>query len=219
MQIEWQHIDHVFFDMDGTLLDLHYDNHFWQHHLPKRYAEIHNLPVQEAIKNLTHQIQSIEGQLNWYCLDYWAQTLNIDLVALKHETAHKIQWRPYAEAFLKNLKAREIPLYLVTNAHPKAIQIKNEHQPLTHYFDQVISSHDYQAEKESAQFWKTLSKHLPFNPDKTLFFDDNIQVLTSAKINGRLGHLYGIAKPDSRRPVLTTSPFPLVTCFSTLLKN
>ena len=27
--VEWSKIDTVFFDMDGTLLDLHFDNYFW----------------------------------------------------------------------------------------------------------------------------------------------------------------------------------------------
>ena len=36
-------IDTVLLDMDGTLLDLHYDNHFWLEHLPQRYAELHGI--------------------------------------------------------------------------------------------------------------------------------------------------------------------------------
>ena len=37
--INWPQIDTVFLDMDGTLLDLHFDNHFWREHMPRRYAE------------------------------------------------------------------------------------------------------------------------------------------------------------------------------------
>ena len=32
---DWQEIDTVLLDMDGTLLDLHYDNYFWLTHIPK----------------------------------------------------------------------------------------------------------------------------------------------------------------------------------------
>ena len=29
LPLAWRDIDTVLLDMDGTLLDLHYDNHFW----------------------------------------------------------------------------------------------------------------------------------------------------------------------------------------------
>ena len=47
--INWHAIDAVLFDMDGTLLDLHYDNYFWNCHLPQHYAALHQLPVAEAV--------------------------------------------------------------------------------------------------------------------------------------------------------------------------
>src|SRR5688572_6670841 len=34
--IDWNAVDTVLLDMDGTLLDLHFDNYFWLTHLPKR---------------------------------------------------------------------------------------------------------------------------------------------------------------------------------------
>ncbi|HBT55971.1 MAG TPA: haloacid dehalogenase, partial [Pseudomonas sp.] len=32
--LNWNAIDTVLLDMDGTLLDLHFDNHFWLEHMP-----------------------------------------------------------------------------------------------------------------------------------------------------------------------------------------
>ena len=219
MNINWNHIEKVFFDMDGTLLDLHYDNHFWEQHLPKRYAEIQGLSIEIANDILKRRIHSLQGKIEWYCIDFWSDTLNLDIMTLKYETAHRIQWRPYAEKLLKRLKARGISLYLVTNAHPKSIAIKHQHQPLTHYFDDIISSHDYQAAKESTLFWSTLKERLEYSPAKTLFFDDNIAVLTSAKENGQLTNLFDIAKPDSQRPKRQRSLFPMIECFSTILPD
>ena len=31
---DWSRIDHVLLDLDGTLLDLDFDNHFWQTLVP-----------------------------------------------------------------------------------------------------------------------------------------------------------------------------------------
>ena len=41
--LDWSRIDTVLLDMDGTLLDLNFDNYFWQKHLPLRYAEARGL--------------------------------------------------------------------------------------------------------------------------------------------------------------------------------
>ena len=104
MRINWLDIDTVLLDMDGTLLDLHYDNHFWLTHLPHRYANLHDIPFNTARSELTQQIERLRGTLEWYCLDYWSEHLKLDLVALKHETKNNIQHRPYATAFLNFLR-------------------------------------------------------------------------------------------------------------------
>ena len=46
--LNWSDIHTVLLDMDGTLLDLHFDNHFWLEHFPARYSEQHGIIVEEA---------------------------------------------------------------------------------------------------------------------------------------------------------------------------
>ena len=46
--VDWNQIELLLLDMDGTLLDLHFDNHFWLEHVPRRYAEMHDLPPEAA---------------------------------------------------------------------------------------------------------------------------------------------------------------------------
>ena len=67
--VPWHHIDTVLFDMDGTLLDLHFDNHFWIDYLPQRYAQIHGLDEALIKPQLAQQFAAIRGQLNWYSVD------------------------------------------------------------------------------------------------------------------------------------------------------
>ncbi|NLD01354.1 MAG: haloacid dehalogenase, partial [Gammaproteobacteria bacterium] len=52
-QLPWAHIDTVLLDMDGTLLDLHFDNFFWLKYLPQCYAEKNNLSLAQADAYLT----------------------------------------------------------------------------------------------------------------------------------------------------------------------
>jgi len=88
--IDWDDIHDVLLDMDGTLLDLHFDNHFWQEVLPRHYARGRGLDVVTAKTVLDPIFRRREGSLNWYCLDYWTRELNIDIATLKQEAAHTL---------------------------------------------------------------------------------------------------------------------------------
>ena len=57
--LDWSKISTVLLDMDGTILDLHFDNHFWLHHLPLRYSEIHQVNLAEAKKSLVDHYLSL----------------------------------------------------------------------------------------------------------------------------------------------------------------
>ncbi len=49
---DWETVDTVLLDMDGTLLDKHFDDFFWEHYVPEIYAENNDLTPLEARKEL-----------------------------------------------------------------------------------------------------------------------------------------------------------------------
>tara|TARA_B100001063_G_C16728454_1_gene537851 strand:+ start:423 stop:1094 length:672 start_codon:yes stop_codon:yes gene_type:complete len=214
--IDWSQIDTVFFDMDGTLLDLHFDNYFWLEHLPKRYIELKKLPHEQAMKKLHTMFETYQGSLNWYCLDFWSDELELDIVELKREVSERISYRPHVRQFLTQLHAMGLNLAIVTNAHRGSINLKLEQTDLKQYFDEIICSHDYKAPKEEALFWESLQSSRPFDVTKTAFFDDNDSVLQAAK-NFGMTQLFSIAQPDSQKAVRTHGDFPLVHDFLDLL--
>jgi putative hydrolase of the HAD superfamily len=185
--------------MDGTLLDLYFDNHFWLHHLPVAYASAQNMSLLDAKQQLVARFAAEQGTLNWYCLDFWAQELNLDIPTLKKEIAHLIRPRPGALDFLQALNDCRKEAWLITNAHRKSLSIKLAHTPLSSLCNRIISSHDYRFPKESPDFWKTLQSQAPFNPTRTLFIDDSESVLHAAQHYG-IAHLLTIAQPDSQLP-------------------
>lgn len=196
--IDWQCIDTVLLDMDGTLLDLHFDNYFWLVHLPERYAEEHGVSLNEAKAYLGAQIHDREGTLQWYCLDHWSELVKLDIPALKREIKHKIQIRPYAEQFLQRLKKLGKRLILITNCHPDGIDIKFDVTNIDQWLDIVISSHEFSSPKEDQQFWQKLAQREHFNPQRTVFIDDTPRILRSAQTFG-IKHLVCVTAPDSQK--------------------
>jgi len=205
--INWSTIDTVLLDMDGTLLDLHFDNHFWLEHLPLRYAQHVGRPLELVHTELMTRIDREQGTLNWYCLDYWTRELGMDIRQLKEEVQHLISFRPQVQDFLAELKHSHQRLILVTNAHRKSLSLKLSLTGLDQYFDQVISSHDFGMPKEDVLFWEALQQVEPFDKSRTLLIDDSASVLRSAHRYG-IGHLLTILQPDSRKAPRPESEFP-----------
>lgn len=216
---DWTEIDTVLLDMDGTLLDLHFDNHFWLRHVPSSYAEAQGISFTEARAILDKKYADVAGTLEWYCVDHWSQQLGLDIALLKQEVNHLIQVHPHVLDFLKMLEDAGKQRILVTNAHQKSISIKMEKTQLQGHLDRIISSHDIGLPKEDINFWHRLQEQIPFDRQRTLFVDDSLAVLRSARDYG-MGHLLAILSPDSRQAPCEEDVFdgiPGVRNFSSLL--
>ena len=216
MSLPWSEIDSVFLDMDGTLLDLRFDNHFWMEHVPKRYAESHGLDVEACKQDLMARYKGVEGSLNWYCVDYWSRELTLDIALLKEEVDHLITVHPHVIEFLDALRRCKKRVVLVTNAHTKSIALKMNRTPLGGHLDAVICSHDLGLPKEDTVFWERLRAVEPYDKDRTLFVDDSLAVLHSARAHG-IGHVLAITDADSQGPPRETGDFPAIANFSELL--
>jgi len=142
MPINWHDIDTVLLDMDGTLLDRHFDDHFWLEHVPKRYAAKHGCTVEESKVKLYAMFRSQENTLNWTDLDYWTDQLGLDIPMLKQEVEHLIAIHPDVIKFLEFLRAEQKGIHLVTNAHGKTLALKMKKTRLGSYFDSIVSAHD-----------------------------------------------------------------------------
>lgn len=197
--INWNDIDTVLLDMDGTLLDLHYDNTLWNDLLPQRYSETHGVTLHDARATLFAKMREVHGKLKFYCLDHWAEFTQLDIIGLHAELAHLVEYRPNAKAFLRRLQTSRRRALLVTNAHRDSLSVKNQHSQLVERLDADISCHDYGAPKEDADFWRQLHQHHPYDPSRTLLIDDNAAVLNAATASG-ICHVLTVIQPDSARP-------------------
>jgi len=208
----WNAIDTVILDMDGTLLDLYFDTQVWNHTLPERFAAASGRSIEEAKAEVARRLDSARGTLDWYCLDYWSEHLDIDVAGLERELGHLVTPRPGAIDFLERLAASDHRVILATNAHPSGMQRKFELTGIDRYFDDVASSHDYGDCKESGRFWKVFCDAFAVDPSAALLIDDNHSVLDAAREFG-IAFVYGVRLPDTRGPAVTSSDFYCLESF------
>lgn len=212
----WADCSTVLLDMDGTLLDLSFDNWFWREAVPRCLARVHGTSAEEARAGLFEHYSRKTGSLQWYCIDYWTSELGLDLRALKAAASHRIRYLPGARDFLLRAQASGKRLVLVTNAHVDVLQVKKDISGLGGYFEACVSSHEFGVPKESAQFWPLLQERLGFDPQGTLFVDDSEPVLDAAAAFG-LQAVVAVTRPDTRRAPQAATRHPAIEKVADLL--
>jgi len=180
--------------------------------VPAEYAQDNGLSLQEAKIQLAPLFKAQSGTLNWYCIDYWSDTLGFSIAELKRKQSHGVNWRPEAENFLKYLHESHCDAVLITNAHPETLAIKLERVNLAPWLDHIFTSHEFNAPKESQDFWRGLQEAHPFDPASALFIDDSEPVLASAEKFG-IGHLITLRQPDSTGPIRKETRYPAIHHF------
>lgn len=214
--IDWQRIETVFLDMDGTLLDLNFDTYFWMEHVPRRFSEKHGMELETAKAQLMTRYLAIMGTIEWYSIDYWTSELELDIALLKEEVDHLIAVHPYVTDFLDAVRAARKRVVLVTNAHMKSLQLKMDRTRLGGHFDRLICSHELGLPKEAPEFWGRLREMETFDPQRTLLVDDSLPVLRSARQYG-IGWLLAVYEPDSRQPRRDVAEFDAIETFRDIM--
>jgi len=214
----WQEIETVLLDLDGTLLDKYFDDFFWEEFVPEVFARKNRIEMCAAKTQLLNSYNKVASTLEWTDLDYWSNELHLDIPLLKREVSHLIALRPQVIEFLEYLQEIKKKTYLVTNAHPKTLELKLEKIDIAKHFTAIFCSKDVGIAKEQPEFWDRLKVLLPFKKNRTLFADDTERVLQSARSYG-LFHLVHIAQPSSRLPAAFSSDFQSILNFQELMAS
>jgi putative hydrolase of the HAD superfamily len=214
----WDRIDDVLLDMDGTLLDRHFDNFFFEEELPRRYARLHALPFEEARDRLMAMYRSVEGELAWTDLHYWTERVGIDVVAMHKELDHMIGFLPGAEAFLQYLRELGKRVTIVTNAHRSGVAVKAAKTGLDRLVDRIVDAFEVGYLKMRPEYWPACRRLLGFNPARSFYMDDDERCLIAAQHFG-VAHVIHSARSSSQLPPAPLARFPSVSSFAPLLNG
>ncbi|MBM4123671.1 MAG: haloacid dehalogenase [Nitrospira sp.] len=215
---DWSHVDDVLLDMDGTLLDRHFDNFFFEEELPRRYAAKRGLSFEAAREQLLAMYRSVETELDWTDLHYWTRALDIDVVALTKEFDHLIDFHPDALEFLGYLKAQGKRVHIVTNAHEAGIEIKVAKTGVDRHVHRIVNAFEIGCLKMRAEYWPTCRQLIGFDPVRSLYVDDDEACLAAAQDYG-IGHLYHRSKSSSQLPPQPSSRYRSIESFHDLMKR
>ncbi|MEQ1655403.1 MAG: HAD family hydrolase [Nitrospira sp.] len=216
--INWAEIDDVLLDMDGTLLDRHFDNFFFEEELPRRYAALQGLPFEESRDRLMAMYRSVEGELAWTDLHYWTERVGIDVVAMHRELDHLIGFLPGAEPFLMEVRRRGKRITILTNAHASGVEVKTAKTGLDRYVDRIVDAAEVGYLKMRSEYWPTCQKLVGFDPARALFVDDDEGCLHAAQRFG-LARIIHSAKSSSQLPPEASSTFTSIEYMTALLNG
>lgn len=216
--IDWERIDDVLLDMDGTLLDRHFDNFLFEEELPRRYAALHRLSCEESRDRLMAMYRSVEGELAWTDLHYWTKRVGIDVVALHKELDHMIGFLPGAEEFLHHLRSLGKRVTIITNAHEAGVSVKTAKTGLDRLVGRIVDAFEVGSLKMRPEYWPSCQRLLGFDPARSLYMDDDEGCLIAAKRFG-VAHLVHSAKSSSQLPPAPLAEFLSITGFASLLNG
>ncbi len=214
---DWQKIDTVLLDMDGTLLDLHFDNHFWLEYVPRRYAEARGIDLAEARQAAACAlpgyrrarwtgIASITGRASWG----WTSPCS------RKRCDHLIGVHPHVTDFLDLLAQAGKRRVLVTNAHQKSLELKMRRTRLGERLDHVVCAHDLGLPKEDQGFWVRLRRRSRSTRSARC---SSTTAWRCCARHGSYGiaNLLAILRPDTRQAERQVDEFPAVPGFGDLL--
>ena len=218
LDLDWNNIDTVLLDMDGTLLDLAFDSQFWLQDVPAALSLQHAIPLENARQIIHDEYLAVQHTMNWYCFDYWSERLDLDIYQMTTNIGKNARLREDTVPFLRHLRASGRETILLTNAHPHSLSVKIEHTGLDQHLDLLLSTHTFGYPKEDQRLWAAVQQQTGFNPGRTLFVDDGEPILNAAKTFG-IRYCLGIENPDSSGANKSFQGHPSINDYRDLLPS
>jgi len=156
----------ISFDVDGTLVDLEYNDLIWFKEIPELVAKKKKISFEKSLKYVHEEYAKLgEHNLNWYDINYWISYFGIEI------SPDKI-FEKYVISLLEELKKKYI--LIVITAMPREFLIPKM-KNLEKYFKFSFSALSDFKELKNSEIYSKISKALKVPPKQILHIGEFIK--------------------------------------------
>ena len=163
----------ISFDVDGTLVDLEYNDLIWFKEIPELVARKKKISFEKSLKFVHEEYAKLgEHNLNWYDINYWISYFGIEISPDKIFEKYEPQVKIYPEviSLLEELKKKYI--LIVITAMPREFLIPKM-KNLEKYFKFSFSALSDFKELKNSEIYSKISKALKVPPKQILHIGDH----------------------------------------------
>lgn len=146
--------------------------------LPEAVAHNKGISLNDAKKDIYKTSKELYGTLPWYELRFWEDRYETNLIAIAEKNKSYAMFIDGAHEALQFIASLDKKVFFLTNCDSRLLKVKSSQVPLLNFADSWISSVDIGVVKEDQKFWKIALEKLNIQPSKSIFFDDNINIIT-----------------------------------------
>lgn len=155
--------------------------------VPEAVALNKGISLNDAKEDIYKTSKELYGTLPWYELRFWEERYETNLIGIAEKNKSYAMFIDGAHEALQFIASLDKKVFFLTNCDSRLLKVKSSQVPLLNFADSWISSVDIGVVKEDQNFWKIALEKLNIEPSKSIFFDDNINIVNAA-------NKYGIKK-------------------------
>jgi len=163
----------ISFDLDGTLVDLEYNDLIWFKEIPELVAKKKKISFEKSLKLIHEEYTKLgEHDLNWYDINYWISYFGIEISPNKIFEKYEPQVKIYPEVIplLEELKKNFI--LIVITAMPREFLVPKM-KKLEKYFKFSFSALSDFKELKNSEIYSKISKAIKVHPEQILHVGDH----------------------------------------------
>ena len=163
----------ISFDVDGTLVELEYNDLIWFKEIPQLIASKGKISFEDAKKLALKEYDNLgEHNLNWYDIKYWVKyfDLNIPYIEILKKYESQVKIFPEVIPLLEKLK-KDYTLIAIT-AMPREF-LNPKMKKLGKYFQYKFSAISDFKELKNSEIYSKISQTLKVNPEEILHIGDH----------------------------------------------
>ena len=172
--------------------------------LPEAVAHNKGISLSDAKKDIYKTSKELYGTLPWYELKFWEDRYETNLIAIAEKNKSYAMFIDGAHEALQFIASLDKKVFFLTNCDSKLLKVKSSQVPLLNFADNWISSVDIGVVKEDQKFWKIALEKLNIQPSKSIFFDDNINIVNAATKYGIKKSVH-VTEPTNNNSVIYES--------------